>query len=38
MIFSAYVYILLGTILYKHGWNRSLDKTNNETLIEGMSA
>ena len=25
MIFSGCVYILIGTILYKYGWNRSLD-------------
>ena len=25
LIFSGCVYILMGTILYKYGWNRSLD-------------
>ena len=25
MIFSGCVYILMGTILYKYGWKRSLD-------------
>ena len=27
MIFSGCVNILMGTILYKYGWNRSLDNT-----------
>ena len=30
MIFSGCVYILMGTILYKYGWNHS--------LLDGMSA
>ena len=25
MIFSGCIYILMGTILYKYGWNRSLN-------------
>ena len=38
MIFSGYVYKLMGTILYKYGWNGSLDNKIYEPLLYGMSA
>ena len=38
MIFSGCAYILMGTILSKYGWNRSLDNTIYEPLLDGMSA
>ena len=38
VIFSGCVYILMGTILYKYGWNCSLDNKTYETLLDSMSA
>ena len=36
MIIKGCVYIHMGNILYKYGWNRSLNKNNNEPLHDGV--